>query len=275
MGDGDEAIKPLPVFFLCFECSRSWCVPSLGCLLLIRSLCSSDIMSFSPRLACRPSGRAAGRGLSCRCAVRCCLPLVARFPCRAAWRRSAFLVSWLSACGGSLVLRGSSRLIGTGGGTVRLPPSACLEEAGVECVDYVECLFSVDYFEAGGYINTRALIGFSFRCFLARACCAGGFSVLLPPPNRSRSMPPLIGSSGARTGAIFLPIFISSHPISRLLAYGFAFCYPATLISISPRSSPRYPRHEGRGGHGCDTADGGGGLSCLPRAGGDGWRRGG
>lgn len=41
-----------------------------------------------------------------------------------------------------------------------------------------------------------------------------------------------------------LPRFISSsHPISRLLAYGFAFCYPATRISISPRSSPRYPRH--------------------------------
>lgn len=102
-------------------------------------------------------------------------------------------------------------LIGAGGGTVRLPPSAYLDEADGECVDYVNCRLSVDYCGAGGYINTRALIGFSFRCFLARACCAGGSMVLRP--HRSRSMPPLIGSSGAQTGAIFFTDFhfISSH----------------------------------------------------------------
>lgn len=48
----------------------------------------------------------------------------------------------------------------------------------------------------------------------------------------------------------------SSHPIiSRLLTYLLAFCYSATRISISPRSSPRSYRHGGRGVHGCDTAD--------------------
>lgn len=56
--------------------------------------------------------------------------------------KAAFLVSWLSAGGGTIALWGSSRLIGAGGGAGRLPSSACLGEAdGGECVDYVECPF--------------------------------------------------------------------------------------------------------------------------------------
>ena len=79
---------------------------------------------------------------------------------------------------GRLPLRGSSRLIDAGGEIGFL----CLLGWSGECGDYVNYRLSVDCFGTGVYINTRALIGFSFRCFLARACCVGGFSVLLLPP---------------------------------------------------------------------------------------------
>ena len=58
------------------------------------------------------------------------------------------------------------------------------------------------------------------------------------------------------TGAIFFTDFHlnpSHHSAACLLT---VFCYPITLISISPRSSPRYPRHGGRGWHGCDANGG-------------------
>lgn len=109
-----------------------WRVSSLGCLLLIRSLCPSGVVRSplpAPRVAY--SGRAAGR--VCRAVVRCGLAcrLSLAPPCRSAGRWAAcpsFLVSWLSAGGGSLALRGSSRLIDAGGGT---GSSACLDEADV------------------------------------------------------------------------------------------------------------------------------------------------
>lgn len=162
-------------------------------------------------------------------------------------------------------------------------------------MDYVNCLFSVDYFWGDGYIDTRALIGFSFLCVLARAFMLAAlqwFSVaniaLVYRPNKT--VPP-----GQRRERFFLSIFLhillastvsvnqfrvmaiavptrpisSSHLIPRLLAYGFTFCYSATRISISPRSSPRFPRHGGRGGYGYDATD----VSCLPRAVGDGWQQ--
>lgn len=161
-------------------------------------------------------------------------------------------------------------LIGAGGGTVRLPPSAYLDEAGGECVDYVNCRLSVDYCGAGGYINTRALIGFSFRCFLARACCVGGFSVLLLPPNRSRSMPPLIGSSGARTGAIF---FINLHLIPSHLSAAcllVRFLLPGySHIHIAPLLSPLPSTRMGGEVHGYDTTDGWRAIILLVSC----WRR--
>lgn len=135
MGDGDEVIGLSPSFFLCFECSRSWCVPSLGCLLLIRSLCPSGVVLPALLVVCR----GVWRGVVCRAVVLCGGACRSSFVPRVGRRAAcpAFLVSWLSAGGGSLALRGSSRLIGTGGGTVRLPSSACLDKAGGECGDYV------------------------------------------------------------------------------------------------------------------------------------------
>ena len=90
-------------------------------------------------------------------------------------------------------------------------------------------------------------------------------------PHRSRHRPNKTVPPGHDGSDFFyrFPFHLISRPAACLLA---VFCYQATRISISPRSSPRYPRHGGRVGHGCDTADGGG-SSCLPHAGVDGWRR--
>lgn len=117
------------------------------------------------------------------------VPLIARrsFP-RVGWLlacvpRLDTQCDWLVACPAWLV---SVNRLGRRGGVPLLAWMGLAEKYG----DYVDRLLSVDYFGVGVYINTRALIGFSFRCFLARACCVGGFSVLLPPPNRSRPLPP-------------------------------------------------------------------------------------
>ena len=74
-------------------------------------------------------------------------------------------------------------------------------------------LFSVDYLGAGGYINTRALdVVFSFLCFLARACCAGGspgsvapIALVYAPINRF-----LRGTGGSDFFCQFSPHFIPS-----------------------------------------------------------------
>ena len=162
----------------------------------VRSLCPSGVVR-SPLPASLVVRRGVGRGVVCRAVMRCGEAYRSSFVslCRSAGRASA---GRRAACLRSssrysvraadcLPLRGSFRLIGTGCEVV-LPLLAWMRRAG-ECGDYVNYRLSVDCFGAGGYINTRALIGFSFRCFLARACCAGGFSVLLPPPNRSRHRP--------------------------------------------------------------------------------------
>lgn len=131
-------------------------------------------------------------------------------------------------------------------------------------------LLSVDYFGRGGYIISRALMLFSpffvsWHVLVMRAVLwfSAPIALVIAPIKRF-----LRGTTGAIFFCQFLlpysacfddtgspphivcvlspclPRFISSsHPISRLLAYGFAFCYPATRISISPRSSPRFPRH--------------------------------
>lgn len=156
-------------------------------------------------------------------------------------------------------------------------------------------LLSVDYFGRGGYIISRALMLFSpffvsWHVLVMRAVLwsSAPIALVIAPIKRF-----LRGTTGAIFFANFsshtqlastipvppphivcvlspcLPRFISSsHPISRLPAYGFAFCYPATRISISPRSSPRYPRHGGRGGsvHGYDTAGGWRDVCVLARA---------
>lgn len=92
--------KPLPVFFCASNALGLGASPPL-LLAPARFLCPLGVVG-SPRSACRLSGRAAGRGLSCRRAVRWGLSLVARSPCRLAGRRAAcpaFLVSWFSAGG--------------------------------------------------------------------------------------------------------------------------------------------------------------------------------
>ena len=106
-------------------------------------------------------------------------------------------------------------------------------------------LLSVDYFGRGGYIISRALMLFSpffvsWHVLVMRAVLWSSAPIALV-------IAPIKRFLRGTTGAIFLSIFISSH-LPRLIAYGFAFCYLATRISIPPRSSPRYPRHGGRGG---------------------------
>lgn len=231
--------------------------PILGCLPPCPlSLFLGHHVVLSP-LCLSSVGAWGGACLSCRHAVRCGLSLVARSPCRLAERRSGWLLACVSRLGAQfglrVALRSSSRYsvqaadcLPCGGRPdnrrgrrdgVRLPSSAYLDEAGGECVDCVNCRFSVDYFGAGGYINTRALIGFSFRCFLARACCAGGSMVLRP--HRSRSMPPLIGSSGARRERFFFTDFhlIPSHPSATCLR--ICFLLPGYHhIHIAPLLAP-------------------------------------
>lgn len=197
MGDGDEAINLSPSFF---ASNVLW----LGVFLVPAARCSLPALSVprtscrSPRLACRLPGRWAGR--VCRAVVRrggacrsslvphvgwrnggtagrlACVPrLGAQFGLRV---RSAFLVSILSAVQRVACPAWLIPVIGAGGEIGFL----CLLGWSGECGDYVNYRLSVDCFGTGVYINTRALIGFSFRCFLARACCVGGFSVLLLPP---------------------------------------------------------------------------------------------
>ena len=68
----------------------------------------------------------------------------------------------------------------------------------------------------------------------------------LPPPIALVQCPHELVPPGHERERFFYRF--SSHHISLLLACGFAFCYPATRISISPRSSPRYHRHDMWGG---------------------------
>lgn len=163
--------------------------------------------------------------------------------------------------------RFACRSSGRAAGRVRLSSSACLDVDSRECVDCVECLFSVDCSGAVVYIVSRALKVFLLSLFfLAPVFVRAALLVLLPPSlsPMSQSVPP------GHDGSDFLSIFISSHPISRLLAYLLSFA--ARLPSYPSRPVPRPATIDTIGGevHGCDTADGGG-LSCLPRAGGDGW----
>ena len=107
-------------------------------------------------------------------------------------------------------------------------------------------LLSVDYFGRGGYIISRALMLFSpffvsWHVLVMRAVLWSSAPIALV-------IAPIKRFLRGTTGAIFFTDFhfISSHLSAA--CYGFAFCYSTTNISISPRSSPRYPRHGGRGG---------------------------
>lgn len=122
------------------------------------SLCPSGVVRSHPLHALLVVRRGVRRGVVCRAVVRCdearrsslvprvgrriaCLRFSSRGPVRAVDR---------------LPLRGSSRLIGAGGG-VGLPLLAWMglaEKYG----DYVDRLLSVDYSGAGVYINNRALM---------------------------------------------------------------------------------------------------------------------
>lgn len=198
------------------------------------ALCPSGVVG-SPRLACRLSGRAAGRVSRAvgRCDGACRSSLVLRVGCRTACLRSSSRGSVRAA--GRLPLRGSSRLIDAGGEIGFL----CLLGWSGECGDYVNYRLSVDCFGTGVYINTRALIGFSFRCFLARACCVGGFSVLLLPPIALVYAPMNWFLRGTNGSDFFLPIFISSHLIARLLCLLICFLLPGySHIHTSPLLAP-------------------------------------
>lgn len=149
--------------------------------------------------------------------------------------------------------------------------------------DYVDRLLSVDYSGAGVYINNRALIGFSFLCFLARACCAGGSMVLRP--HRSRHRPNKTVPPG-HDGSDFFFANFSSHtqlastiPVPRPTSCA---CYrPACLASshllipslgclltdllfatrllayqYRPAPRPAFLDTEDGEVHGCDTTDG-------------------
>lgn len=118
-------------------------------------------------------------------------------------------------------------------------------------------LFSVDCFGGGVYIDTRAWMLFSpffvsWHVLVVRAAL-----LVLPPPSLS-SNAPLIGSSGARAGAIFFINLhlISSHPIIGCLLAGLLFA--TRLPSYPYRPAPRPATIDTIGGevHGCDTADG-------------------
>lgn len=99
-------------------------------------------------------------------------------------------------------------------------------------------LFSVACFGGGVYINTRAWMLLSpffvsWHMLVVRAVL--WFSA---PPSLS-SNAPLIGSSGARAGAIFF-YQSSSHPISRLLDYlrGCSLLLGCHHIHIAPLLAP-------------------------------------
>lgn len=212
----------------------------------------------------------------CRAVVRCDGVCRSSLAPHVGWRGGVLLVLRSSSrgsvraaglrVGGSLVLRGSSRLIGAGGGEVRLSPSACLDGAGEECVDCVNCLFSVDYFGGGGYIDTRALIVFSFLCFLARAFMLAAlqwFSVaniaLVYRPHES--VPP-----GHERERFFLSISISSHLSAaclrvRFLLLDYSHIHFAPLLAPLPST-----RRTGRLWAAIRLTEGGLLSACLMRA---------
>lgn len=145
-------------------------------------------------------------------------PLVLRSSSRGSMRAEGLRV------GGSLALRSSSRLIGAGGGTVRLSPSACLGEAGRVSVWIMwSVLFSVDCFGVGVYINTCAWMLFSpffvswhVLVVWAVLWTSAPIALVIAPINRF-----LRGTNGSD---FFSSIFISSHhSISRLLASDLLF----------------------------------------------------
>ena len=298
MGDGDEGMKTSPRLFFMFRTPsgrHAACPPrplslSLGCR-----------ASPSPRLACRLSGRVAGRGLPCRRAVRCGLSLVARFPvsvggltgrrvggaagCLLAFIVSvfgeiggtAFLVSWLSAGGGTIALWGSSRLIGAGGGAGRLSLSACLDGAdggGVCRLCGVPFSRLIDSGETGILILVPGCC-FLLSLFLGTCLLCGRLSWFCRP-HRSRPNAPNWFLRGTDGSVFFCRFFLpysacfsdaGSPPtaaclrgfITRILGYSPAYQYrpaprPATIDTIGGEA------------HGYDTADGRRGCpACLVR----------
>lgn len=110
-------------------------------------------------------------------------------------------------------------------------------------------LFSVDYFGTVGYIISRALMLLSpffvsWHVLVARAAL-----LVLLPQSLSSNAPMNWFLRGTGGSDFFLSIFISSHLSATCLLAGLLFfCYSPTIISISPRSSPRYHRHDRRGG---------------------------
>lgn len=163
----------------------------------------------------------------------------------------AFLVSWLSAGGGSVCRRGaysawfvSVNRCGRRGGS-----SACLGEAGRVSVWIMwSVLFSVDCFGVSVYINTCAWMLFSpffvsWHVLVVRAVLwfSAPIALVYAPINR------FLRGTGGSDFFINLHLIPFHLPAACLLAEAL-FCYSATIISISPRSSPRYPRHDERGG---------------------------
>ena len=147
MGDGDEVIDLSPSFFLCFECPRAW-RPLFPAACSLPALCPSGVVG-SPRFACRPSGRVAGRGLSCRRAVRCGVACRSSLVHRVGRRNGG--VAGCLLCVPRLVAQCGRRGVcpawlvpvnrcGRRDGVACRPLLAWMRLAG-EYVDYVECPF--------------------------------------------------------------------------------------------------------------------------------------
>lgn len=98
-------MKTSPRLFFCSGCGTRH-VPFPGCLLAPcpLSLTVGSRAPPLPALLVALSGRVAGRGLSCRRAVRWGLSIIARSPCRAAACLPAFFASVFDEVGGPAFL---------------------------------------------------------------------------------------------------------------------------------------------------------------------------
>lgn len=125
-------------------------------------------------------------------------------------------------------------------------------------------LLSVDCFGRDGYIISRALMLFS-PFFVSWHVLVMRAVLWSSAPHRSRHRPNKTVPPGHDGSDFFIDFHsISSHLSAACLLADLLFATRLPSYPYRPRSSPRYPRHGGRGGHGCDTADVGW-LSCLPR----------
>ena len=175
--------------------------------------------------------------VSCRRAARCCLSLVARFLVSVVGllvMRSSSRYSVRSAACLPCAVFASVKRCGRRGGFACRPLLAWMWLAG-ECVDCVDCLFSVDCFGGCGYIVCRALMVSSFsiswRLAFVRAAqfLAAPHIALAHAP---KSVPPGYDESD---------FFIDFHPISSNLPTACLLVrfFATRLLAYPYRPAPR------------------------------------